>query len=72
MEKQSFLLLSLLVVAASLALTEPATAADRAVPQEFNRTNFPEGFIFGASSAAYQVSCFTTLMHVTGSLNCFE
>ncbi|XP_052193424.1 beta-glucosidase 12-like isoform X1 [Diospyros lotus] len=54
MAKQSFLLLSLLVVAASLALTEPVTAADRAVPQEFNRTNFPKGFVFGASSAAYQ------------------
>ncbi|XP_052192766.1 beta-glucosidase 12-like [Diospyros lotus] len=41
----SWFLLGLLVLAAANA---------QVVPDEFNRSSFPEGFLFGASSSAYQ------------------
>ncbi|XP_052193359.1 beta-glucosidase 12-like [Diospyros lotus] len=43
-----FLLLALLLVAASLVQTDLVSAG------HFNRNDFPKGFLFGASSAAYQ------------------
>uniref|UniRef100_A0A5B6ZP18 Beta-glucosidase 12-like n=1 Tax=Davidia involucrata TaxID=16924 RepID=A0A5B6ZP18_DAVIN len=49
---QSSLLLGLLVLVNSLAWTELAAASG--VSPLFNRSSFPAGFVFGASSAAYQ------------------
>ncbi|XP_052193509.1 beta-glucosidase 13-like [Diospyros lotus] len=56
MASKSFLLLGLLVVAASvlLAQTEPVVASYEEVPKYFNRTNFGSGFLFGSSQSAYQ------------------
>ncbi|XP_052180377.1 beta-glucosidase 12-like [Diospyros lotus] len=45
----SWLLLGLLVLATSELL-----ASASFVPDKFNRTSFPKGFLFGASSSAYQ------------------
>jgi len=56
MASKSFLLLGLLVVAASLlAQTGPVVASYEEVPKYFNRTNFGSGFMFGSSQSAYQV-----------------
>uniref|UniRef100_F6HB88 Uncharacterized protein n=1 Tax=Vitis vinifera TaxID=29760 RepID=F6HB88_VITVI len=45
---QCSLVLGLLILASSLAWTEPVVAAS------FNRSSFPAGFIFGTASASHQ------------------
>ncbi|KAA8515714.1 hypothetical protein F0562_018675 [Nyssa sinensis] len=50
---QGSLLLGFLVLVNSLAWTELDAATDHVSPL-FNRSSFPAGFMFGASSAAYQ------------------
>ena len=40
----------------SLTMVEAATIFNMGTTTSLNRTSFPEGFIFGTSSSAYQVS----------------
>ncbi|KAJ9174426.1 hypothetical protein P3X46_013070 [Hevea brasiliensis] len=55
--KHSFQLLGMLFFLISLlALTKPAIAdEDDEIPADFNRSYFPEDFIFGTATSAYQI-----------------
>ncbi|KAF2293478.1 hypothetical protein GH714_002161 [Hevea brasiliensis] len=54
--KHSLQLLGMLVLLISfLALTKPAMADYDGIPADFNRSYFPDDFIFGTATSAYQI-----------------
>ncbi|OAY40038.1 cyanogenic beta-glucosidase [Manihot esculenta] len=60
--KHSLLLGMLVFLIALLTLTEPAMADDvDAVPDDFNRTYFPDDFIFGTATSSYQIEGSTNI-----------
>ncbi|OAY40039.1 beta-glucosidase 13 [Manihot esculenta] len=60
--KHSLLLGMLVFLIALLALTEPTMADDvDDVPDNFNRTYFPDDFIFGTATSSYQIEGSTNI-----------
>ncbi|KAJ9158759.1 hypothetical protein P3X46_024313 [Hevea brasiliensis] len=54
--KHSLLLGMLVFIIGLLALSQPATAdCNNGVPHNFNRSYFPDDFIFGTATSAYQI-----------------
>jgi beta-glucosidase len=56
--REMSLLLGFLVLLSSLAPTMPMTYVNCETPKDhkFSRSCFPDGFVFGTGSAAYQVA----------------